>query len=512
MAWYDWFTSQGRNYIYDQKRNEASAGVLRDSLGWQGYDEIGKGNDSPVMGDAFMPAADPASAATNKSYEGHGLLADGSLNPTLMRFASDMIEKGNPIGNQIVQASISNKMDLDNLNYQTNAARDRATQMMDRIQKRRANVGSFNAPNMAQPVQPQQTQYAVNPSENIPLSPSVSPAMPFSPAPNSTAQGQGLSPVIEPPIKPIGPMDTANFLPTTGYTMPSRKEQEKQILDAYNPEIAAAPKDVREALVKMRDSEIDMLYGKHDVNLKRRTDAINEDRANQGLEPLAMEEVLKLGTVTAGQFQQTPLTPEQMAIWGLNPNFKYAWDQSGKPVRVDTHDKATDTEAKGQADIATALSTLFQLEELSTDNEEIYGLYGEFNKLRKDGSITGNVLDSALNFFGNSVKPETVEALSKAMIANNAILAAVRGAAVGPEEQLMFERQLPVPGQPRDMYTHNLRATIENLEIVEAVKKRAKTGASLKSYNIPVGKMVDDAVYIGGDPNSQDSWYVKRYK
>lgn len=495
--WYDYLIPYG---VTNREREE-QANAVRNHMGVAPGEEVGV---MPAGTMAYDDAGNEIGFRKEaESYsDGYGLLANEGVDPTRLRLAADLMEQGSPVANQMLMSEMQNAQSLDNLNLSMETTRKKMQQHKDNIQAARSGMKPG-----AQPAQ------APNPNTNIAPAPNVAFGTSSFNVSNTNPQGQPITPVKTAPIKPTGPMD-ARYNPVTGYAAKpqlTKEQQAQQVMDAYNAEIMVADKDTADKLTKIRDSEIDMIFGKNDVNLKRRTDFINADRAKRGLPPVSAEEVLKLGTVTAGQYQQTPLTAEQMKIWGLNPNFKYAWDQSGKPVRVDTHDKASDTEAKGSADIATALSTLYRLEELSTDNPELYGLYGDFNKLRKDGSFTGNMLDFALNAFGQPLSPGTVEALSKAMIANNSILAAVRGAAVGPEEQIMFERQLPVPGQPKDMYTFNLRATIENLEIVETVKKRAKTGAALKSYNIPVGKLINGAVYVGGDPKDENSWYKKRY-
>ena len=64
------------------------------------------------------------------------------------------------------------------------------------------------------------------------------------------------------------------------------------------------------------------------------------------------------------------------------------------------------------------------------------------------------------------LKPEEARLLSITSALSTQLLAAMRGAQVGPAEQQRFEEQLPMPGQPRALFDENLRTTRQNLQML----------------------------------------------
>ena len=72
---------------------------------------------------------------------------------------------------------------------------------------------------------------------------------------------------------------------------------------------------------------------------------------------------------------------------------------------------------------------------------------------------------------------------------SNTMLALMRGAQVGPAEQAMFERQLPVMGQDENVFRSNLAATKKNLEyLIDLYKAQAP---SLFDGDSPAGGLTD---------------------
>jgi hypothetical protein len=90
----------------------------------------------------------------------------------------------------------------------------------------------------------------------------------------------------------------------------------------------------------------------------------------------------------------------------------------------------------------------------------------------------GQVATTAAGLLGADVSltPEQAEALSLQEQLGNQLLAAMRGASVGPEEQKKFEQQMPRLSQPRALFEANLRNTRRNLELLAARQEELRTG------------------------------------
>ena len=177
-------------------------------------------------------------------------------------------------------------------------------------------------------------------------------------------------------------------------------------------------------------------------------------------------------------------------------------DRDGNPVQVPvgmTYKEAgqkgyrfgktpTEGEAKQSSSFDVSSRMLGELEDLVDGGADIFGATGLIDKYRSEGDIGGIALDLLMSEAGSTMTPESIKAMSLVHSLSNELIAAYRGAAVGPEEQKKFESQLPMPGQPKPVFKSNLKLTQKNL--AELKERRAKVrGISQKDDSswLPAG-------------------------
>ncbi len=117
-------------------------------------------------------------------------------------------------------------------------------------------------------------------------------------------------------------------------------------------------------------------------------------------------------------------------------------------------------EAKQFAQFNVALDMLGNLEQIALDDP---GAIMSPTEAGLSGLETVPLLGDVIQ----GVAPRTdsqVELDSLARTVSTTALAAFRGAQVGPQEQAIFERQLPMPGQDRRTFMANLKNTRQNLK------------------------------------------------
>lgn len=169
-------------------------------------------------------------------------------------------------------------------------------------------------------------------------------------------------------------------------------------------------------------------------------------------------------------------------------------DREGNPVTVPvgmTYKEAgqkgyrfgktpTEGEAKQSSSFDVSTRMLGELGDLVDNNANIFGASGLIDKYRSEGDVGGIALDMFMSEMGNTMSPESIKAMSLVHSLSNELIAAYRGAAVGPEEQKKFEAQLPMPGQPKEVFKSNLALTKKNL--AELKERRTKVrGISQKA-------------------------------
>jgi len=129
-----------------------------------------------------------------------------------------------------------------------------------------------------------------------------------------------------------------------------------------------------------------------------------------------------------------------------------------------------DAQLSGSIDTAAVMRDLIEKE-----GADISGFAGLVEKHRSEGNLLGAAIDLALNEGGITARPQDIQLMAYTAQLSNAVTQALRGAAVGSEEQEMVNRQLPVPGQPMAVFMANLAMTERNLIMLQN-RIRAKQG------------------------------------
>jgi hypothetical protein len=112
-------------------------------------------------------------------------------------------------------------------------------------------------------------------------------------------------------------------------------------------------------------------------------------------------------------------------------------------------------------------------------------LLNEVDELVKLGAETGTsawaragAASTPLLSWTVNLTSEEAKVASNLEMLSNIMLAAQRGAQVGPEEQKRYDKQLPRLGQSDELFAANLSATKRNLgELTERIRKLRGTGA-----------------------------------
>jgi hypothetical protein len=132
----------------------------------------------------------------------------------------------------------------------------------------------------------------------------------------------------------------------------------------------------------------------------------------------------------------------------------------------------TADETKTTAAVDTAQEGLNRLQDLiKNKGADISGWQGLIKEWRAGSSIAGSIVNSVLSYAGNDLSDADVQAITESAGLSNTILQAYRGAQVGPREQIMFNRQLPVPGQPKAVFKANMERSQRNLAMLNSIKQ-----------------------------------------
>ena len=159
------------------------------------------------------------------------------------------------------------------------------------------------------------------------------------------------------------------------------------------------------------------------------------------------------------------------------PPAGYQWDQQGGQTFVPggPHDPARpqrptaeETRKSGQADAAETM--LDRMEELYKTGKVDVGQISGW--MTQQAGAEGPVGYVASKF--ENMTDEEAEMLSLQEASGNLLIAAFRGAQVGPAEQIKFEKQLPRLGQPKELFEKNLILTRQNLAFIRKAKQEQR--------------------------------------
>lgn len=141
----------------------------------------------------------------------------------------------------------------------------------------------------------------------------------------------------------------------------------------------------------------------------------------------------------------------------------------------------TETELTRDVQIASVLDTISDLDDIvySDSLDELLGTRGWLN-LQSAGADLPSILASKAyglykDSFGEEPDPDAARGIALLENLSSALIYAMRGAAVGPEEEKLFKRQLPTPGQGRDAFIQSFEITKRNIRMLEE-RRREKRG------------------------------------
>ena len=127
---------------------------------------------------------------------------------------------------------------------------------------------------------------------------------------------------------------------------------------------------------------------------------------------------------------------------------------------------STAGEATKEAQIQSVGGMLSRYGQLldADDTDQLSGMGGLWTKWRARPEWQSATADSVANFFGNEITPDAAEAIVLSSKIEKELIAAMRGAAVGPEEEKNFVPSLPVLGTPKMVQKINAKITEANIE------------------------------------------------
>lgn len=194
--------------------------------------------------------------------------------------------------------------------------------------------------------------------------------------------------------------------------------------------------------------------------------------SNEQLSAMLNEDVALNEGAAPGGGMQTLSTPGGGTITQIGP-------RAAPP-------KPTAAEAKQFGGMEVSTDTANRISELVATNPDskIFGLSGIAQEYATGATPQGWLVDQALDLMGEERSPADAELLSLTKQLENQVIQSMRGAAVGPKEQEMFRKQLPVPGQPQDIFMENLQQTLNNLSTMGAAI-REQRGYAPQAEEIP---------------------------
>lgn len=155
----------------------------------------------------------------------------------------------------------------------------------------------------------------------------------------------------------------------------------------------------------------------------------------------------------------------------------------GMGARVRPRQPTSDEERR-ETQTVIGLDTLNRLDAVVQENKIKPGFISEGGIAQFLETPTGQVISEiGKTMFGRNIEvtPAQAEALSLQESLSNQLIAAMRGAAVGPAEQERFERQLPRLTQTPDVFRANIRNTRRNLRLLADRQEKARTGRASPS-------------------------------
>ncbi len=143
--------------------------------------------------------------------------------------------------------------------------------------------------------------------------------------------------------------------------------------------------------------------------------------------------------------------------------------QKGVPKAVPSGTKLSDSEFKQYSQALDARSDLQEIQRLVASGKVEIGP----TMAARSAVAASPTLSGVGNLVGAGLSADEATMASAVERVGTTMLAAMRGAQVGPMEQAKFEKQMPRLGQAPELFQANLTATQKNLEaLVKRIEKR----------------------------------------
>ncbi len=186
-------------------------------------------------------------------------------------------------------------------------------------------------------------------------------------------------------------------------------------------------------------------------------------------------------TVNVGGERAEPVglwTPEDVAAKGLPAGTVGYDDDKGAPKIVYKPPEVTEGEAQKSAQSDASLRMLQEIRELANSGKIDFSAGAATMARARAGG--GSMWQSALRALTpGELTDEQAKLLSLEESLSTQLIAAMRGAQVGPQEQEKFERQLPRWGQDEKLFRANIDLTEQNLRELGARREQMRRGGTV---------------------------------
>lgn len=136
-----------------------------------------------------------------------------------------------------------------------------------------------------------------------------------------------------------------------------------------------------------------------------------------------------------------------------------------EPIPGSNESKLSSAEAADAAKYQSLVTRLDEVQEAVLSGDvDLSGFGGLFEAWRSEANLQGATLNAIMNKAGIKMDPKAAKAMAQVSSVHNTMLNLLSGAAVSEHEAARINRELPVPGQPREVFLMNMYLTKINMQ------------------------------------------------